>query len=101
MLLTILSCCAKVCTLVLSFVFAIVLPLLVGQSSNFSTSFQAPLRDSSVTYNGSHATATSDLPQLTGEDLKILDAFDHMQGSGDQLGPFVYQQTPLNYNMTM
>lgn len=43
--------------------------------------------------NGGHSV-TSDLPQLTGEDLQILDAFDQI-GGGAQLGQFSYQQTTM------
>ena len=51
-----------------------------------------------------HSTnGLADLPQLTIEDLKMLDAFDQLQGSKDedQFGQLLYQQTALSCRGTM
>ena len=50
-----------------------------------------------------HSTnGLSDLPQLTIEDLKMLDAFDQLQGKeDDQFGQLLYQQTALSCRGTM
>lgn len=51
-----------------------------------------------------HSTnGLADLPQLTIEDLKMLDAFDQFPGSKDedQVGQFFYQQTALSCRGTM
>ena len=64
-------------------------------SANSATSFQQVPPP-----NGNHMAATSDLPQLTGEDLQILDAFDPVP-EGDQFGHLMYQQPPLNYSVAM
>lgn len=44
--------------------------------------------------------AFSDLPQLTGEDLKMLDAFEQIREE-DQFGQLLSQQAALNCRGTM
>ena len=47
------------------------------------------------------AVNLSDLPQLTVEDLKMLDSFDQQSKEEDQFGQLLYQQTALSCRGTM
>ena len=55
--------------------------------------------------NGNHSAtvATSDLPLLTGEDLKILEAFDPVGAAGGSQfnGQMMHQQTAVNSHGSM
>ena len=64
-----------------------------GHSSNTAASFQPRPPNTFTSSNGNHsATAASELPLLTGEDLKILDAFDQVGGENQFNSQMVYQQ---------
>ena len=83
--------------------------LYPGHSSNTTSAlFQQPIPVKNApgpafttTYNGNHSAtvASADLPLLTGEDLKILDAFDPDRGVSQFNGgnsQMMYQQTTVN-----
>ena len=90
--------------------------LFIFYPGHFSSSAAAPFHQALpaknapafTTFNGQHsaAAASSDLPLLTGEDLKILDAFDQVGGAGGSQfsggnSQMVYQQTTVNGHGSM
>ena len=63
--------------------------------SSHPISIQATINSSSAS-----KSVNSDLPQLTVEDLNVLDAFEPSK-EDDQLGQLLYQQTSLSCRGTM